>query len=63
MLVILREDNVPSSKWPMACIIKVMPGKDNKVSQPTTAQRACPAPARYTVNVDDQEVLGFQTEE
>ncbi|ENN77044.1 hypothetical protein YQE_06450, partial [Dendroctonus ponderosae] len=31
MLVILREDNVPSFKWTMARIIKVIPGKDNKV--------------------------------
>lgn len=31
MLVILREDNVPSYKWPMARIVKVIPGKDNKV--------------------------------
>lgn len=31
MLVILREDNVPAFKWPMARITKVIPGKDNKV--------------------------------
>lgn len=31
MLVLLKEDNVPSLKWPMARIIKVISGKDNKV--------------------------------
>lgn len=31
MLVILKEDNVPSFKWPMARITKTVPGKDGKV--------------------------------
>ena len=31
MLVLLKDDNIPSLKWPMARIIKVIPGKDGKV--------------------------------
>lgn len=31
MLVLLKEDNVPSFKWKLARIIKAVPGKDNKV--------------------------------
>lgn len=31
MLVILKEDNLPPMEWPLARIVEVMPGPDNKV--------------------------------
>lgn len=30
-LVLLREDNVPPCKWPVAKILEVYPGSDNQV--------------------------------
>lgn len=31
MLVLLKEDNVPPLKWPLARIVRTIPGKDLRV--------------------------------
>lgn len=31
MLVLLKDENLPSLSWPLARIIRTAPGKDNKV--------------------------------